>query len=170
MRSICGFKPTERKMIQVLFLALIGSFLGLYFQVPLGALLGSFILVAIAQITGLEAKPLKKKTRQGVQMIIGGTIGISMTHELLDKMVFLIIPGILLGIAHIIAAVLLVVILTKVFKVDIITALCGAMPAGLSEVAVIADKYDADVEYVILMHLFRVSIVVIVMPLLVHLL
>jgi membrane AbrB-like protein len=171
MRNVLRFKPIEhKKMILVLCLAAAGSFLGLYFQVPLGALLGSFILVAIAQMAGLGAKPMKKRTRQGVQMIIGGTIGINMSHELLDELVFLIIPGILLGIAHIIAAFLLAGILAKFFKIDIITALCGTIPAGLSEIAVIAKKQDADVEYVILMHLFRVSMVVIVMPFLVHLL
>jgi membrane AbrB-like protein len=170
MRDIFRFKTSKYKIVPILSLALIGSFLGIYFQVPLGALLGSLILVAVAQIAGLEAKPLTKTTRQGVQMIIGGIVGINMTHELLDEMVYLIIPGILLAVSHIIVAGLLTIILMKVFKMDIITALCGAMPAGLSEVAVIANKHEANVEYVILMHLFRVSIVVLIMPLLVHLL
>jgi membrane AbrB-like protein len=170
MRNLFRLTLTKHKMIPVLSLALIGSLLGFYLRVPLGILLGSFILVAIAQIAGLGAEPLTKRTRQGVQMIIGGTIGINMNHELLDEVLLLIIPGILLGIAHILTAVLLAVILMKFFKVDIITALCGTMPAGLSEVAVIAKEHDADVEYVILMHLFRVSMVVIVIPILVHLL
>lgn len=158
-----------KKKFIVLFLALVGSSFGLYFEIPLGALLGSFILIAASQIFGLGANPMKKRTRQGVQMVIGGTIGLNISHELLNDVLFLILPGILLGILHIASAFLLTFLLTKIFKIDIITALCGTMPAGLSEVAVIAKQHDADVEYVILMHLFRVSMVVIVIPILVHL-
>lgn len=101
-------------------------------------------------------------------MVIGGLVGMTMTHELLDELIFLIIPGILLAIVHILAALLLAFVLVKVFKMDVITALCGTIPAGLSEIAVIAKKHGADVEHVIFMHLFRVSMVVLVMPLLVR--
>lgn len=162
------FNAVNKRVISVISLALVGSCLGTYFQIPLGALLGSFILIASAQIVGLGADPMKKSTRQGVQMVIGGTVGMNMSHELLDELLFLILPGILLAIFHTLAAIILSIILMKVFKVNIITALCGTMPAGLSEVAVIAKEHEADVEYVILMHLFRVSIVVLVIPILVH--
>ncbi|MET3699864.1 membrane AbrB-like protein [Bacillus oleivorans] len=158
----------HKKIIIVLSLAIVGSFLGVYFQLPLGALIGSFILIAIAQIAGLGAKPLKKRTRQVVQMVIGGTVGMNMSHELLDEVVYLIFPGILLAILHIMTGLFLAMIISKFFKVDIITALCGTMPAGLSEVAVIAKEHDADIEYVVLMHLFRVTAVVILIPILVH--
>lgn len=153
----------------VLFLAAAGSAFGIYFQLPIGALIGSFILVAIAQISGLGAKKLHKNTRRGIQMLIGGFIGLNVNSERINELVYLIAPGILLALLHIIFALLLAFILTKYFHLDVVTALCGSIPAGMSEITVIANQTHADVEFVILMHLFRLSTVVAIFPFLVHL-
>lgn len=152
------------RTLLVIMIASIGAFIGHILQLPIGILVGSFIAVGIAQIVGLGAAPLPKKARQIVQMVIGGIVGLNMTHDLVPVVLNLLVPGLIAATIHLLFAFLFAIFLTKYFGIDWVTAFCGCIPAGMSEAASTANEVEADVQIVMLMHLFRVSILITVLP------
>lgn len=152
------------RILLVIVIAAVGGLVGHILQLPIGILVGSFVAVGIAQIAGLGAKPLPKKSRQIVQMVIGGSVGLNMTHDLLPVILELLIPGLVAAIIHLLFAFLFAIFLTKYFEIDWVTAFCGCIPAGMSEAASTAYEVEADVQVVMLMHLFRVSILITILP------
>jgi membrane AbrB-like protein len=156
------------KILQVLMLALCGAGIGYILKLPIGLLIGSFFIISIAQIYGLNALPLRKDAQQGIQMLIGGFVGLNLNSDLLPYLLNLIISGLMASIAHLLFAFLFAYLLTKYLKFDWITALCGTIPAGMSEVSIVAGEVGADVQTVMLMHLFRVSLLVIIIPIMIN--
>lgn len=152
------------KIIKIIILVCCGAFFGIYFNLPIGALTGSFIAVATAQVMGLGAKRLNRRAKQGVQMFIGGIVGLNFNSELINEIKMLLLPGVLATLGHVFFAFILALLLKKYFAIDWLTALCGSIPAGMSEITVIANDIDTDIEQVILMHLFRVSMIVTILP------
>lgn len=152
------------RVVKVFFLMAAGSALGVYFQLPIGAVMGSFLTIAIAQMVGLGAKPLQVRSKRAIQMTIGGIAGLNINSELLNELKAIFIPGLLATLSHFILALIVAYWLQKVLKIDWFTALCGSIPAGMSEISIIAEDVDADVQLVTLMHLFRVSMLVTFLP------
>lgn len=156
----------RKRTVIVHSIASTGAFIGYLLNLPIGILIGSFMAVGVAQVLGLGASPFKKRNRQFVQMAIGGVIGLNMTNDLLPYIVELLIPGIFAAVIHLLFAFLFALILTKYFRFDWATAFCGCIPAGMSEASTTANGVGADVQVVMLMHLFRVSILITFLPLL----
>lgn len=157
----------KRKPLLILTTACFGAMIGHILELPIGILIGSFLAIAIAQIAGMGAAPLSKNKKQIVQMVIGGFVGLKMSRDQLPLILELLIPGILAAVAHIGVAFLFAQLLSKVFRIDWVTALCGSIPAGMSEASTIADEFGADVQTVMLMHLFRVSLLVTILPMII---
>lgn len=158
------------KRLVVICLALSGATVGFLLQLPIGLLVGSFLFVGIGQIAGLRASPMKKKNKQGVQMMIGGLVGLNVNSDLVPFIVDLIIPGLIAVTMHILFALLCTFVLVKFFKLDWVTAFCGSVPAGMSEISIIAIEFEADVQVVMLMQLFRLSLLIMILPLAIQLL
>lgn len=146
-------------------LALMGAGLGYALKLPLGILIGSFLFIAAAQVFGMGFQPFSKQVKQIIQMLIGGIVGLNLKPEMLDHFVALFIPGLLVALCHILFALLMAFLLTKFFGVDWTTAICGTIPAGMSEIAAVSEEAGADVQKVMLMHLFRISFIIIILPL-----
>lgn len=159
------FKP-----YMLVVIACTGAFIGYVLKLPIGILIGSFLAIAIAQIFGMGALPLSKPVKQKVQMVIGGFVGLKLNHEQFPYFLNLLVPGILAAAAHLMAAFLFAIVLSKFFRIDWITAVCGSIPAGMSEASTIADEFNADVQTVMLIHLFRVSLLVTILPAIITLL
>ncbi|MGY3717961.1 AbrB family transcriptional regulator [Sutcliffiella cohnii] len=157
------------KLVLVLLLSLIGSFLGIYLQIPIGALIGSFVTILIAQLLFLEAKPLPKNIKFIAQVVIGGVAGLSIRPEMFSLKTVLL-PAVVALLLHIALSVIFAFLLIKNFKVDFVTAFAATIPAGLSEITFIAQDLKADVTMVIITHLFRVTVIILTVPFIVKLL
>ncbi|MGG0670352.1 AbrB family transcriptional regulator [Sporosarcina koreensis] len=160
----------KMKPFLLIAIASIGALIGYILKLPIGILIGSFLAIAIAQILGMGAAPLSKNKKQSVQMVIGGFVGLKMNHEQFPYLLDLLIPGILAAVAHLLTAFLFALLLSKYFQIDWITAICGSIPAGMSEASTIADEFGADTQTVMLIHLFRVSLLVTILPTIITLL
>lgn len=159
-----------RKRLFLLLLAVCGAVVGYILNLPIGILIGSFTIVALAKIVGLDAEPFNKRTKRSIQMLIGGFVGLNMDSDLFPYLLDLIIPGLVATIAHFLFAVFFAYLLTKIYKFDWITALCGSVPAGMSEISNISDEIGGNTPVVMLFHLFRVSLLITILPLVIHLL
>jgi membrane AbrB-like protein len=148
----------------VIGIAIIGAFVGKTLNLPMGILVGSFLFIAIAKIGGLNVAPLKKKHKQKIQMVIGGLVGLSLQPDVASLFFSLLIPGFLATAAHLLFAFLMAFIFTKVFHLNWLTAISGCIPAGMSEISNVAEEINADEQVVMLMHLFRVSMLILILP------
>lgn len=155
---------TIKKVLLVISLASIGAFIGHITNLPMGVLVGSFIIIAAAKIIGMKASPLPKKYKQMIQMVIGGLVGLNLQPDLSAEFLTLLIPGIVATFAHLLFALLIAFIFSKLFGISRLTAILGSIPAGMSEISNIVDEVEVDKQFVMLMHLFRVSILVLVLP------
>lgn len=155
------------RKLMVLIVGFIGASLGALSQLPMGILLGSFISVALLQIMGFNAANYSKKTKQMIQMVIGGFIGLSIKPEMLQYISALIIPSIFAVLVHLLFALLLSLIYAKLFKISRFSAFVGVIPAGMSEVVLVLDDLKVDSQIIIFMHLFRISMLVILLPIII---
>lgn len=162
-------KQKVKKIIIVISLASLGGFIGFILNLPMGVLIGSFIAIATAKIIGLEVPPMEKKYKQKIQMVIGGLVGLNLQPDIASLFLELLVPGLIATVAHLITAFIIAFIFSKIFHFSWLTALTGSIPAGMSEISNIADEINVDEQVVMLMHLFRVSILVLVLPIMIQL-
>jgi uncharacterized protein len=64
-------------------------------------------------------------------------------------------------------ALSLAFILHRYLKYDICSALASSAPAGMSEMALIAERYETDIPTVLSIHLFRVVVIITTVPIIV---
>ncbi|MCP8615923.1 AbrB family transcriptional regulator [Salirhabdus salicampi] len=153
-------------IVQIIFLAILGSLIGYYLQIPIGVLVGSFVFVLIAQLAWLHMNPLPKKVRFYAQVLIGGVAGLNINRDILVQFKDLIIPSILSVILHILFSIGMAYILIKFLRTDRVTAITSIIPAGMSEIIFIAKELETDVQLVIITHLYRVMMIITLIPLL----
>lgn len=156
-----------KKSMIVLIIAVAGAYFGNILNLPMGVLIGSFLFTAIAKITVLDIPPLPRKYKQKIQMVIGGLVGLNLQPDVAKLFFNLILPGLIVAMGHLLFAALLAYIFNKMFRFNWYTAFIGSIPAGMSEVSNIVEEIDVNAQIVMLMHLFRVSILVLLLPVLI---
>ncbi len=157
-------KQNIKKIVVVIILACVGGYLGFILNLPMGVLVGSFIAIATAKICGLEVLPMEKKYKQKVQMVIGGLVGLNLQPQIGTLFLEFLVPGLIATIIHLIFAFIVAFIISRLFHFSWLTVLTGSIPAGMSEISNIVEEINVDEQVVMLMHLFRVSILVLVLP------
>lgn len=146
-----------------LVVAVAGALVWQWLHFPLPWLVGSLYAVAFARIYGLPLAPAPY-ARQGGQWIIGTNMGLYFTAEVVaqighhaELIVGMAVVSLLMGIG---GAMLLV----RSRLADPATAFFSALPGGASEMANIADFWNAAVDRVAAAHATRVMVVVLVIP------
>lgn len=153
-----------KNMIKVISLSITGAIAGYILKLPMGILVGSFLVIAIAQISGLAVPPLQRRYKQKIQMVIGGLVGLNLQPDVAALFLKLIVPGLIATIGHILFAFLLAKLFTKLLGFNWLTAITGSIPAGMSEISNLVDEIEVDEQIVMLMHLFRVSLIILILP------
>lgn len=157
------------KFSKMIVIALIGGTLGFITKFPIGPLLGSLFAIGFVQFITQEFSNLPINFQRFIQSLVGGSVGLTVNSEtiqsLLSPEIWLV--AFLIPLVHLIICLLLAVILSKFFKFDIITALCSTAPAGIGEMVMLSEKYNASQANVITIHLFRMLVIVIVIPIIV---
>lgn len=155
-----------KKLIKLISIAFFGGFIGYLTGFPIGALLGSLLAIAFVQLKTQHFSDLSTNFKKMIQALVGGGVGLSIDHDTVQSMlspeiwlVALIIPFF-----HLIICLILAAILFKFFKFDLVTALCSVAPAGIGEMVLLGEKYNAVQSNVVTIHLFRMLIIIIVIP------
>lgn len=153
----------------MIVIAFLGGFLGFLTNFPIGPLLGSLLAIGIYQLKTQEFSSLSTNFQRFIQSLIGGSVGLTVTSETVQS---LLSPGLWLvalsiPLFHLVICLFLAFILFKFFKFDIITALCSTAPAGIGEMVLLSEKYNAAQSNVITIHLFRMLIIIILIPIIV---
>ncbi len=151
------------KVFITMIAAGIGGFIGIRLKIPAGALIGAIVAVAAYNIFTGNAK-IPGGFKIVAQIILGGVIGLSINMEAVKGLKTVIIPGLILVAVLFVFSVIAGLIISKTTGIDLYTALFSCSPGGLSEMAIIADSYGADLSKVILVHLIRILSVILFFP------
>lgn len=152
----------------LVMVASIGAVLGYLTQFPIGALLGSLLMVIVVNLKTNQFGSLPVSVKRGIQTLIGGNIGLTFSSETFLILPQLIVPALVITTLTIAFALLLSFLLSRIARIDYLTALCGLAPAGMSEMVLIAEHYHANIPTVVTMHVFRIITIIVVIPLLVY--
>ncbi|MGM0216127.1 AbrB family transcriptional regulator [Enterococcus sp. AZ109] len=152
----------------ILVVAGIGGLLGMYLQIPVGALIFSLIFSCGLKLLKNTA-PLNNKIRQLAQILAGSIIGSTFTRESLEQISQLFIPACLLLGSYLLINVLFGFIVYKRGILDLRSALFASSPAGATDISLIAGELGGDMPKIAGIQICRTLYTIIVLPLLVRL-
>jgi len=155
------------KLLGTLLVAFIGGWAGIRFRVPAGAMIGSLVAVAIYNyFSQMGYMPANLKIIG--QIIIGGTIGMNFNKSSLAEMKQVFLPAIASVFILLTVGMIAGYVLHKVTGIDLVTALLGTSPGGLTDMSILAASYEADTITVSSIHLIRIFSVIFLMPIIVR--
>lgn len=156
------------EIIKTLITAIIGGALFKLFQIPVPWLLGPMVVMVVAMNIFKWQFKWPHQIRDTGMMVVGYTIGLSMTsvalHEIARQLPSMFLFTIVLmlwcmGIAYIIS---------KLSDNDFESALLGSIPGGLTQVLLLAEETKGiNLAVVTVTQVIRLMMIIIVMPLLV---
>lgn len=150
-------------LVLTVLIAASGSWLFYRLKIPAGALIGAIIFSATFNIfTDMGAFPAFMKT--ALQAIAGAFIGQRVTRKDLGELKQTLRAGILMFICMTVYTLLVGKLLSAVTELDLPTALVSAMPAGLSDTAIISGDLGADSTQTTVIHTVRTLFAILLLP------
>lgn len=162
-----GYKPPEVRTLQnslITFLLAEGfGFLGKLSGIPAGAMTFAIFAVAAFNIKTSRAY-LPKRVKLVAQCIMGTIVGLGVTMEDVRNMPALIEPILIVLLCTLLCNYICGFLMHKICKLDISTSLFGSIPAGVSDMALIATDLGGDAPKVAVLQLVRYIGLFSVMP------
>ncbi len=159
---------SPKDIFLTLFLAETAGILGKLSGIPAGAMTFSVIAVAVLNIKWERAR-LPRRLKFAAQCVTGLLIGIRVTMDDVQNLKYLLLPVLLLLLCATICNYVCAFLLYKVAKLDLFTSLFGSIPAGVSDMALIATDLGGNAPKVSVLQLVRYIGVFTVMPVLIRL-
>ncbi|NQX58328.1 AbrB family transcriptional regulator [Paenibacillus qinlingensis] len=155
-----------------LFVALITALLGGYlFQllhIPIPWLLGPMIAVLLGSNVFKERYAWPTPIRNAGLIIVGYTIGLSMTATALHEMVIQLPSMLLMTLLLMLLCVLLAYFISKLSGINFKTTLLGSIPGGLTQMVILAEETEGiNLTIVTVLQVVRLMMIVVCVPLLV---
>jgi len=143
--------------------ALGGGLLGFFSGIPSGALLFGMIFIVVFNLITNKAY-LPKKVRYFTQICAGALIGSSITMANVMGIPIVLIPLMIILAGNLVMNLILGMLVFVFSKFDIHTALFSATPAGVSDMALMAEDLKGDGSKVALIHMFRLAATIAIFP------
>lgn len=151
------------EILRALVLSLVGGAVCSLLKVPLPWMLGPIFAMVLARTFKVPALPLKGG-RQAGQLIIGCALGQYFTPEI----GWLVLANAWLIVGCAVAALfngyLCSLVLSRISGIDMTTAFFSSLPGGASEMVVLADRFEAKLDCVVIAHSLRLLMVVVIVP------
>lgn len=160
----------SRHVALTLAVGAIGAFAGRHFQMPGGAFTGALAAVAVVRLLNGPADELPKWLRSSARIVLGLTIGASVTPATLQTVARALLPVAIAILALIAFGFIAAWALRRWTRMTLPTALCGSAPGMLAGMVALADDLGGDARVVASMHLVRLVSVMVLVPPLVHVL
>lgn len=139
-----------------------GAF-GKFTGIPAGTMIFSLIGISLMKISKDKGyMPLLLK--QLAQILAGTFIGCGITKTVAYNLKSFTIPIIIMVLLYIILCGILGYIMSKLFEIDIITAMFCCTPAGASDMALIASDLGANTPNIALLQIIRLITVIVLFP------
>ncbi|OCT13480.1 AbrB family transcriptional regulator [Paenibacillus pectinilyticus] len=156
------------KMLTALISALLGGYVFKLLHIPIPWLLGPMIAVLIGSNVTKERYVWPTSIRNIGLIIVGYTIGLSMTGKALHEMGVQLPYMLLMTLLLMLLCALLAYIVSKVSGINYKTALLGSIPGGLTQMVILAEETEGiNLTIVTVTQVIRLMMIVISVPLLV---
>ncbi|NQF16072.1 AbrB family transcriptional regulator [Brevibacillus sp. HB1.3] len=157
-------------LLRILFTLLLGSLGGWLFATihsPLPWLLGALVTTVICNMLGVKNLWIPRWFRQAGLTVIGITLGLRMTSEIVDTMTGHVGLMLITTILTILISLVNAWIFYKICRVDGITAIFSNIPGGLSEMVSVGQMAGGNQQVITIFHSIRAISVVLCTPYLV---
>lgn len=153
--------------ILVLLVATIGGFIGLWLDIPVGALIIALIFSSALKMT-VNTVQLTSGIRYIAQIFAGSIVGANFTHDSLRQIVNLIIPILILLVSYLMINAAFGFWMYQTGILDLQSALFASSPAGATDISLLAGDLGGDMPKIASIQISRTLYTVIIMPLLVN--
>lgn len=146
-----------------LFFGAVGGGVAAWLELPLAWMMGSLIFCMILSLGGVEIslpKSLKKSVRMMVGLILGAAVtptALSRIHEWPMSLMLLVLGIVLMVLCS-------TLYYQKIAKFDRLTAFSASIPGAISSIPVLAIAIGADPKKMVLPHLFRITLIILIIP------
>jgi membrane AbrB-like protein len=141
----------------------VGGIIGYLLKIPAGVLLFSMLAVGIMNIKTNRAY-MSTSMRRLAQVVAGAMVGQSFGMEQILSAGKMIMPAVVIILCYLLVSVVLTFFLYKKSSLDLLSAIYSGIPAGASEMALIAADMGADGPQVALLHMARIIFVIALYP------
>jgi len=159
----------SNNMLWLFITVAIGTISGVIVQrlkVPSGGLTGAMVGVIILNMATTGKAYMPVEIRLACQIISGAMVGCQITRKDLMEFGKIILPASLLILCMFILNLITGFALYK-YGLDLTTALFSATPGGVTDMTLIADELGANTTYVSILHLSRLTGVLMISPMLI---
>lgn len=165
-------KESPNKVRRVFFTLTIGTIGGLcgylFPSVPASQMVFSLIFVSLFNIFVFKCEvPLPYK--RAAQVATGTFVGAKVTMDTISSMNEILFPLVMLMLGYLIFHTLLALFISKHFKLNKGVMLFSCIPAGASDVALIASDYNCNSSYIAIFQIIRLISCIIVFPAMINL-
>lgn len=152
-----------KDLVITFVLALAGGVIGDLLPVPAGALIFSLVVVSVYNLC-TEKAWVHRNEKFAAQICCGAYIGCKVTMDSLLEIRSLIVPAILMVVGFAVFHILLGVLLSKLFKLELPAMLFACAPGGASDMALIAGELSNDCSSIAVLQIIRLFFVIILFP------
>ena len=170
--KVLSREEKKRGMLLAAVVAAVGGSVGL----GLSELLNFSVLVLIGSMVACAAVNIKtgklympKTVRRAIQILSGALIGTSVTADSLIRLRAVLLPAVLVCCGFVLINLVLALLLHKICKLDMATAVLSSAAGGATEAALAAPDLDADPSVVSVLQISRMVCTTSFYPLLVQL-
>lgn len=155
--------------LAILFvLGLIAGLWAARLKIPAGDLLAGMIVAALLNPGWLRLPALPDSWRLFAQWVVGAGVGATVTRETLRHFKPFALAGALMTAFLIVCGLGLGWLLTQISDLDLVTALVGCAPGGADTMMILAGELGADPQIVAAMHVSRMLILMVLLPVLIR--
>lgn len=161
----------QTRVLRLAFLLLVGLAVGFVaerYRVPAGDFLAGMVIAAALNPLLLHLGEMPASWKLFAQWMVGAGVGASVTRETLRHFRPYALAGALMTLFLIAIGLALGWVLSLVSGLDLLTCVMGAAPGGATTLVILAEELGADAQLVSAMHVSRIVIIMLLLPLLVR--
>lgn len=160
--------PAVWRLGLLLLLGIGAGFLARRYRLPAGELLAGLLVAALLNPLILHVPNVPNSWRLFAQWVIGAGVGATLTRETLRDFRPFALAGALMTVFLILSGLLLGWLLYITTPLDMVTCIMGSAPGGADTMIILAGELNADVQLVAAMHVSRMIILMLLLPVLVR--
>ena len=150
-------------------LGLLGGYLANKINIPAGALMGSFLIIAILCLSGVKLFQPPKIFKTLMQMGIGTSMAINVVQGSIYPIRYIFMPMIIFTFVMFLTSFFNAYIFKRINHWDNITCILASAPAGLTPMSILAYEHSENPLDVSIIHMTRLVIVkIIILPYIVY--
>ncbi len=147
---------------------LAAGFVARHFNLPAGDLLAPMFVAALMNPTWLQIAVFPNSLRLFSHWIIGMGVGVSINAKVLRDFKPFMVAGVLMTAFLITSGFALGWLLSVITEIDLLTAVIGCAPGGATPLIILAGELGADAQLVAAMHVSRMLILMVLLPVLIR--